>query len=143
MIHPGAGSVDKCVAIERLEEAAVRLAVGGVRTVWMIGPAERERFGAPLVSRLERVGAVFEDEDVCVAAERVCAAGAFVGHDTGMTHVAAGAGVRTVALFGPTDPRIWQPKGPRVRVERFRREAAEPDRLADRIVRFVTGGRIS
>lgn len=33
----------------------------------------------------------------------------FVGPDTGITHLAAATGVKTAALFGPTDPRIWAP----------------------------------
>jgi heptosyltransferase III len=40
----------------------------------------------------------------------------FIGHDTGVTHLAAATGVPTVALFGPTDPAIWAPKGDHVRV---------------------------
>ena len=35
----------------------------------------------------------------------------FVGHDSGVTHLAAAAGIPTVALFGPTDPTIWAPNG--------------------------------
>ena len=38
----------------------------------------------------------------------------FIGHDSGVTHVAAATGVRTVALFGPTDPTIWAPNGDHV-----------------------------
>ena len=41
---------------------------------------------------------------------------AFVGCDTGPTHLAAQLGVPTIALFGPTDPAVWAPVGPRVRV---------------------------
>ncbi len=33
----------------------------------------------------------------------------FVGPDTSMTHLAAASGCPTVALFGPTDPRLWGP----------------------------------
>jgi heptosyltransferase-3 len=33
----------------------------------------------------------------------------YIGPDTSVTHLAAAAGCRTVALFGPTDPRIWGP----------------------------------
>ncbi|MDO9412531.1 MAG: glycosyltransferase family 9 protein [Pseudolabrys sp.] len=33
----------------------------------------------------------------------------FVGPDTSVTHLAAAAGAPTVALFGPTDPRLWGP----------------------------------
>jgi heptosyltransferase-3 len=41
---------------------------------------------------------------------------AFVGHDTGVTHLAAAVGTPTVALFGPTDPNVWAPLGEHVRV---------------------------
>jgi heptosyltransferase III len=40
----------------------------------------------------------------------------FVGHDTGVAHLAAALGVPTVALFGPTDAAIWAPLGEHVRV---------------------------
>ena len=33
----------------------------------------------------------------------------YLGPDTSVTHLAAAAGCRTVALFGPTDPRVWGP----------------------------------
>ena len=34
---------------------------------------------------------------------------AYVGPDTAVTHLAAASGCPTVALFGPTDPRLWGP----------------------------------
>jgi heptosyltransferase-3 len=37
------------------------------------------------------------------------AARVYVGPDTAITHLAAASGVPTVALYGPTDPRIWGP----------------------------------
>ncbi len=33
----------------------------------------------------------------------------YVGPDTSVTHLAAATGTPTVALFGPTDPRLWGP----------------------------------
>jgi heptosyltransferase-3 len=36
-------------------------------------------------------------------------AAAFVGPDTSVTHLAAATGAPTVALYGPTDPRLWGP----------------------------------
>jgi heptosyltransferase-3 len=33
----------------------------------------------------------------------------YVGADTSVTHLAAASGCPTVALFGPTDPRLWGP----------------------------------
>jgi ADP-heptose:LPS heptosyltransferase len=41
---------------------------------------------------------------------------AYIGNDSGITHLAAFLGVPTVALFGPTDPRTWGPIGRRSRV---------------------------
>ena len=43
----------------------------------------------------------------------------FVGNDSGITHLAAAVGTRTVALFGPHSPGIWEPRGSQVRVVRF------------------------
>jgi heptosyltransferase-3 len=34
---------------------------------------------------------------------------AYVGPDTSITHLAAASGCPTIALFGPTDPRLWGP----------------------------------
>ncbi len=40
----------------------------------------------------------------------------YLGNDSGITHLAATIGVRTVALFGPTDPVQWRPRGKSVTV---------------------------
>jgi ADP-heptose:LPS heptosyltransferase len=42
----------------------------------------------------------------------------FIGHDTGVTHLAAAVGTPTVALFGPTNADLWAPLGEHVRVVR-------------------------
>ena len=41
---------------------------------------------------------------------------AYVGNDSGITHLAAYLGVPTIALFGPTNPRMWGPIGRRTRI---------------------------
>ena len=40
----------------------------------------------------------------------------FVGHDSGISHLAAAAGAGCVLLFGPTVPTLWAPPAPGVRV---------------------------
>jgi len=42
----------------------------------------------------------------------------FIGHDTGVTHLAAAIGTPTVALFGPTNPDLWAPLGEHVTIVR-------------------------
>ena len=39
----------------------------------------------------------------------IAGAHVYVGPDTAVTHLAAASGAPTVALYGPTDPRIWGP----------------------------------
>jgi heptosyltransferase III len=42
-------------------------------------------------------------------AATIAAARAYIGPDTAITHLAAATGTPTVALYGPTDPRLWGP----------------------------------
>jgi heptosyltransferase III len=51
----------------------------------------------------------------------------FIGHDTGVAHLAAAVGTPTVALFGPTNPNLWAPLGEHVTVVR------SPDGLMESI----------
>ena len=40
----------------------------------------------------------------------------FVGHDSGISHLAAAAGAKSILLFGPTDPAVWAPLNENARV---------------------------
>jgi heptosyltransferase-3 len=40
----------------------------------------------------------------------------FIGHDSGISHLAAAAGANCLLLFGPTDPNVWAPKNKNVRL---------------------------
>jgi heptosyltransferase-2 len=40
----------------------------------------------------------------------------FIGHDSGISHLAAAAGARCFLLFGPTDPKVWAPQNTSARV---------------------------
>jgi len=40
----------------------------------------------------------------------------YIGNDSGITHLAAAAGCPTLAIFGPTNPAVWAPRGANVRV---------------------------
>ncbi len=42
----------------------------------------------------------------------------FLGHDSGISHLAASAGASGLLLFGPTNPAIWAPVSSRVRTLR-------------------------
>ena len=42
----------------------------------------------------------------------------FIGHDSGISHLAAAAGAHCVLLFGPTDPDVWAPRNKNVQTLR-------------------------
>jgi len=42
----------------------------------------------------------------------------FLGHDSGISHLAAAAGANCILLFGPTDPAVWAPANPRAHIIR-------------------------
>jgi len=44
----------------------------------------------------------------------------YIGNDSGITHLAAAVGTPTLAIFGPTDMRVWAPRGTNVRVAKFK-----------------------
>lgn len=112
LCHPGSGGLDKCVPLEAFETLIRTLRRDGATPAWMVGPDEVERFGPSWLRRLEVSAPVIFEEKLDTAADLVCVADAYIGHDAGMTHVAALAGVRTLAIFGPTDAHIWRPVGP-------------------------------
>jgi heptosyltransferase-3 len=42
----------------------------------------------------------------------------FIGHDSGISHLAAATGADCILLFGPTDPNLWAPSNQNVRLLR-------------------------
>ena len=63
---------------------------------------------------------------------------AFVGNDSGITHLAAYLGCPTVALFGPTDPAVWGPIGRRIHILNFGRNELTVDEVWQKTV-FTAG----
>ena len=49
-------------------------------------------------------------------AKRLAKCCGFVGHDSGVTHIASALGLPTLVLWGPSREAIWRPLGERVRV---------------------------
>lgn len=100
VIQPFSGSARKNWPLDRYRELARRLAIP-VR--WCAGPED------------ELPGAV-RIHDLYQLAQWLATARVYAGNDSGVTHLAAAIGLPVVALFGPTDPRVWAPRGPHVRV---------------------------
>ena len=54
--------------------------------------------------------------DLTSLALRMASCDFYLGHDTGVSHLAAALGLPALILFGPSDPKIWAPQGHGVRI---------------------------
>jgi ADP-heptose:LPS heptosyltransferase len=120
ILHAGSGSTRKNWPAERWAEVIAMLPVErDLRLVLTLGPAEEAAAPALLdaLGRLapERQVVIARDLDLFELAALLQGASLFLGNDSGVAHLAAGLGRPTVAVFGPTDPQVWRPRGPSVR----------------------------
>ena len=90
-------------------ELAAALAARGLAVIATGGPAEPERRYLDEVWRDAPVQRLDGRLDWPQLAGLLAKARVYVGPDTSVTHLAAAAGCPTVALYGPTDPRLWGP----------------------------------
>lgn len=113
VIHPFSGSARKNWPLERFR-AVAQILSRRMPVYWCAGPEEEmpEAVRFPDLHGLSRW---------------LAAAGVYLGNDSGVSHLAAACGVPVVALFGPTDPRVWAPRGC-VRVLPF---GARPEAVAE------------
>jgi len=99
-IHPFSGSTRKNWPMERFRDLASRLAIP---VQWCAGP-EEDLDGAVRFQYLYELAGWLHSARI------------YIGNDSGITHLAAAAGAPVIAIFGPTDPAVWAPRGDRVRV---------------------------
>ncbi len=90
-------------------EVAAAFAARGLMVVATGGPAEVERRYLDEVWSGVPVMRMDGWLDWGQLAGLLSKARAYVGPDTSVTHLAAAAGCPVVALYGPTDPRLWGP----------------------------------
>jgi ADP-heptose:LPS heptosyltransferase len=115
VIHPGSGSAHKCVAPEILAAVVSAVQNCGAIPVILEGPADRKPVEYLLPFCVNQP-IVLKGLDIMTAAGVLAHADLFVGQDSGVTHLAGLMGLRTIALFGPTDPDRWAPRGTHVTV---------------------------
>jgi heptosyltransferase-2 len=115
-LSPGSGSASKNWPADHYAAVARHWVKRCGCALIVSGPAE-EKMAGELRRSLEEDGVFFLSNEPlpCVAAtlER-CEA--FIGNDSGITHMAAAVRTPTLAIFGRTNPDVWQPRAPRVKV---------------------------
>jgi ADP-heptose:LPS heptosyltransferase len=122
ILHPGSGSPSKNWSFESWVEVLSQLQDKGAADEFVItcGEAEQERIedfqklaeDAALSCRyltgqsLPELGALFSESAEGSSDER---RSFFLGHDSGISHLAASAGASGLLLFGPTESKVWSP----------------------------------
>jgi heptosyltransferase-2 len=118
-IHPGSGSHEKNWALENWIDLFSRGShfLNLEHLVVILGEADEAQ-----TKQLERE---WNNRGVCFARSlqlprlaAVLERSIFVGHDSGISHVAAAGGAQCILLFGPTNPEVWAPKNKNARVLR-------------------------
>jgi heptosyltransferase-2 len=116
-LHPGSGSERKNWPETKWAELLERLIrTTSVKLLLVGGEAEGERLER-LASRLplERVE-LARNVPLIELAARLANCRAFVGHDSGITHLAAALGLGGLVLWGETSQVVWRPRTDRMRI---------------------------
>ncbi len=111
-LMPGASVPSKAWPAAHYRALADLLHARGFLPVVLGGPAEKA-LGAEVAGThgLNRCGDSLQE-----AAAWMRDAVAAVGNDSGLSHLAAGCGTPTLALYGPMDPGMFTPHGPTVAI---------------------------
>lgn len=115
IIHPGSGSPAKNWPTEKFAALAIKIRTETDCEPLIIGGEADEKAIAVMRSLLPDFhflvnAPLMEVASILSVADRL------IGNDSGITHLAAALGIPVVALFGPTDPAIWAPRGEHVTI---------------------------
>ena len=113
VIHPFSGSLRKNWPLEKFRALAGKLE-RVMPVYWCAGREDPPLAGAVRIDDLYELA--------CWLAQ----AALYIGNDAGITHLAAAVGTPVLAIFGPTDPAVWGPRGPSVRIVRWISESLPP-----------------
>lgn len=119
-LHPGSGSRTKNWAASNWHELAEKILATypQIRLAVIGGEADRAELESLADLRGNNRVEFWENLPLSLLARKLGGVGGYLGHDTGISHLAAVLGVPSLLLFGPTDPAVWAPPHGCVRVLR-------------------------
>jgi heptosyltransferase-2 len=125
-IHPGSGSASKNWPLEYWLWLIERLLDKGEDSILVVGgEADQAQISALRAAFPDRLRFA-ENLSLINLAALLEQCAFFIGHDSGISHIAAAVGTRCLLLFGPSDPAVWAPANSNVRIVR-----APRGRMAD------------
>jgi heptosyltransferase-2 len=118
-LHPGSGSERKNWPEQKWAELIAQvLATTSVNLLLVGGEAEGERLQKLVAALPPTRVTVARNLPLAELARRLQGCVGFVGHDSGITHLAAALGLPCVVLWAHTVEEIWRPQGERVQILR-------------------------
>jgi heptosyltransferase-2 len=110
-LHPGSGSTSKNWPLDRWSELGQRLLATnpGVSLILIGGEADRAAIQSLRDVLPPNRVAIAEDLPLPHLGGVLGRCDLFIGHDSGISHLAAATGANCLLLFGRTDPAIWAP----------------------------------
>jgi heptosyltransferase-3 len=116
-LHPGSGSETKNWSIDNWTKLGDVLLSKGHNLLIIAGEADTDRT-PPLKAAWNGKPVQFAENLPLAHLAALLEGSLFIGHDSGISHLAAAAGARCILLFGWTDPTIWAPANEGVNVLR-------------------------
>ncbi|UCG14572.1 MAG: glycosyltransferase family 9 protein [Deltaproteobacteria bacterium] len=117
LLHPGSGGQEKLWAPAGwLSLIRKLISYPNLRLVLLQGPADVDIIQRLRSELTTKALTIVENWPLGRLAALIRHAALYLGNDSGITHLAAACSTPTIAIFGPTDPTIWAPRGPRVRI---------------------------
>lgn len=111
-LHPGSGSRAKVWPPWKFAQLGRHLLEDDrVRIIVPIGPADREHAEHFLSLIPDDRIIPLSNLSLSELAGTLKRCTLYIGNDSGVSHMAAAVGIPVVALFGPTDPQVWGPRG--------------------------------
>ncbi len=104
LLCPGSGSRLKNWPFNNFLRLSEQLKKRGFEIIWIAGPAEQNL-------RFPDNDKMLLNQSLLSIAYLLKHCGYYIGNDSGITHLAAMAGCRTIAIFGSSNPVVWSPVG--------------------------------
>jgi heptosyltransferase-2 len=126
-LHPGSGSEKKNWPLENWRELGEWLfALDPAPALLLVGgEADRAAFASLAAAWSGRAVWFAQDLPLYHLAALLERCRLFIGHDSGISHIAAAVGTPSVLMFGATDPDVWAPANEKVYVLKAQEGAME------------------
>ncbi|WP_447970854.1 glycosyltransferase family 9 protein [Nitrospira sp. M1] len=116
-VHPGSGSPHKCTSPSILAALISQLSQEERTALTILeGPVDAKPVDQLCSLLSPGIYEVEREQSLTTIAQFLADYDLFIGHDSGLTHLAVACGVPTIILFGPTDPERWAARGQHVAV---------------------------